>query len=103
MIEHFARILSESARDGHDIDAKLLGTDAVFRVHWWHAQREADGTSVLVLALGSGARLAFAFPPEAVTALRATLAAHDTLDRSGSRSVIAGGGLAGGLNHAKRQ
>jgi hypothetical protein len=72
-IEHFARLLAESAQGGQDIGSKLIGTEGIFRVQWCIGQRDADGNLVLVLTLESGGRLAFALPGAAAAALQDSL------------------------------
>ncbi|PWS36625.1 hypothetical protein DFH01_15925 [Falsiroseomonas bella] len=72
-IEHFARLLAESAQGGQDIRSKLIGTDGVFRARWCNGHDDADGNFVLVLALESGGRLAFALSAAATAALKDSL------------------------------
>jgi len=62
LVELCALALTEAARKGHDVDAKLLDSLCRFKVGLWKRVPANNGKTSLTLTLESGGVLAFELP-----------------------------------------
>lgn len=76
LIEHGARTLADCAREGQDVESKLIGCKGRFPVLGWNLTRTADNGLVLVFTLESGGTLAFDLSQQMAGAMLATLELH---------------------------
>jgi hypothetical protein len=76
LIELSARTLADCARDGQDIESKLIGSKGRFPVIGGNLTRAADNGLVVVFTLESGGTLAFDLSQQMAGAMLATLESH---------------------------
>lgn len=85
LVEVCALALTQAARQGHDIDDKLLDTQARFRIGFWKRIAAQDGGTTLSLTFENGGVLAFDLSAPLAQSMFA--AGHATQEGQAPRSV----------------